>query len=61
MQADTILQDVFREAVAAQDVQLRIGPVVLAAMLERQVNHIAGVLAFVSSLKVCPLCDEVAG
>lgn len=42
-------------AVAAADVPLRIGPLLLRSLAERQDEQVTGVSVFVNSLKACPL------
>jgi origin recognition complex subunit 3 len=51
-QADNILETVFRGAVAAADVPLRLGAPLLRSMLDRQREQVAGIQAFISSIKV---------
>lgn len=52
VQSGVILETVFKIAVAADDVPLRIGAPLLQGMLERQHDQVAGIQAFASSLKV---------
>lgn len=52
VQTGTILETVFRGAVAAGDVPLQLGAPLLRSMLDRQHEQIAGIQAFISSLKV---------
>lgn len=52
VQSDSILETVFKIAVAADDVPLRIGGSLLRGMLDRQHEQVAGIQAFISSLKV---------
>lgn len=40
-------------AVVAGDIPLRLGPQILRGMLDRQRDQMAGIQAFISSLKVC--------
>lgn len=52
-QGSTALEQVIvRAAVAAHDVPLRIGPSLLESLMNRQRNQVAGIQAFISSLKV---------
>lgn len=51
VQTETILESVFKSVVSSPQFPLQIGPSLLASMLDRQQNHIAGIQAFVSSLK----------
>jgi origin recognition complex subunit 3 len=46
------METVFKIAVVADDVPIRLGPPLLRGLLDRQRDHLAGVQAFVSSLKV---------
>lgn len=52
MQTGTILETVFKGVVAAGDVPLRIDAPLLRNMLDRQRGQMAGIQAFISSLKV---------
>lgn len=52
VQTNSILETVFKVAVAAADVPVHVGPSLLRDLLERQQDQVAGVQAFVSSLKV---------
>lgn len=52
VQAKTVLESVFRVAVAAADVPLRLGPDLLDSLVERQREQVAGIQVFVSSVKV---------
>ena len=52
VQSGSILETVFKIAVAAADVPVRIGGPLLRSMLERQQDQVAGIQSFVSSLKV---------
>lgn len=56
VQTDTILENVFKGAVISSDVPLRLGPQILRSMLDRQRDHMAGIQAFISSLKVRWIC-----
>jgi origin recognition complex subunit 3 len=52
VQAGAILETVVKVAVAASNVPLRIGGNLLRSMLDRQLDQVAGIQSFVSSLKV---------
>ncbi|UNI15075.1 Origin recognition complex subunit 3 [Purpureocillium takamizusanense] len=60
VQTEAILETLFRGAVAACDVPLRLGAPLLRGMLDRQHDQIAGVQAFVSSLKYAYMCHFYA-
>lgn len=61
VQTGMILETVFKGAVAAADVPLQLGAPLLRNMLDRQHEQIAGIQAFISSLKVCTKAQELAG
>lgn len=52
VQAEAMLETLFNSAVAASQVPLRLGGPLLHGMLDRQQDQVAGVQAFISSLKV---------
>lgn len=52
VQTETILESVFMGTVVASDIPLRLGPQILRGMLDRQRDQMAGIQAFISSLKV---------
>lgn len=52
VQTEGILETVFKGAVAANDVALRLGAPLLRWMLDRQRDQVAGIQSFISSLKV---------
>lgn len=52
VQSSTILERIFRTAVAGANVPLRFGPGLLQSLLDRQRDHAAGIQVFVNSLKV---------
>ncbi|KAM3524438.1 hypothetical protein NHJ13051_004559 [Beauveria bassiana] len=60
VQTDTILESVFKGAVAASDVPLRLGGPLLRWMLDRQRDQVAGIQAFISSLKYAYMCHFFA-
>lgn len=57
VQTDTILEQVFKPAVAGSDVALRLGPKLLQGFIERQHDQVAGIHTFLSSLKVGLECS----
>lgn len=52
VQMSSILESVFKCAVADGSCALRLGPALLTSLIERQQNQVAGIQVFVSSLKV---------
>lgn len=60
MQTETILETVFKTAVAAADVPLQLGGPLLRSMLDRQRDQVAGIQAFISSLKYAYMCHFYA-
>lgn len=56
VQSDSILETVFRIAVAASDVPVRLGGSLLHAMLQRQHEQVAGIQAFIASIKYAYMC-----
>ncbi|KAL7810476.1 origin recognition complex subunit 3 N-terminus domain-containing protein [Trichoderma aethiopicum] len=60
VQTETILESVFMGAVVAGDIPLRLGPQVLRGMLDRQRDQMAGIQAFISSLKYVYMCHFYA-
>ncbi|PNP40304.1 hypothetical protein TGAMA5MH_07782 [Trichoderma gamsii] len=60
VQTDTILENVFKGTVISSDVPLRLGPQILRSMLDRQRDHMAGIQAFISSLKYIYMCHFYA-
>lgn len=57
--SSTILSRILKVAVAATEVAVRIGPVLLSMLLERQRGQVAGIEAFISSLKVGHLIRSI--
>ena len=49
----SLFETIFKIAVVADDVPLRIGASLLRGMVERQHDQVAGIQAFIRSLKVC--------
>ncbi|EGR47629.1 uncharacterized protein TRIREDRAFT_4366 [Trichoderma reesei QM6a] len=60
VQTETILESVFMGAVVASDIPLRLGPHILRGMLDRQRDQMAGIQAFISSLKYVYMCHFYA-
>ncbi|KAL7799154.1 origin recognition complex subunit 3 N-terminus domain-containing protein [Trichoderma ceciliae] len=60
VQTETILESVFKGAVVSSDVALRLGPQILRGMLDRQRDQMAGIQAFISSLKYIYMCHFYA-
>ena len=52
VQSGAILESIFKTAVAGADVPVRLGAQLLTGMLDRQEDQVAGIQAFISSLKV---------
>lgn len=53
VQSGYVLEAVFKTAIAGSKATLRLGPSLLQGLLERQKDQVAGIQAFISSLKVC--------
>ncbi|TFB03827.1 Origin recognition complex subunit 3 [Trichoderma ghanense] len=60
VQTETILESVFMGTVVASDIPLRLGPQILRGMLDRQRDQMAGIQAFISSLKYVYMCHFYA-
>lgn len=60
VQTASILESVFKEAVAAADVPLRLGAPLLQSMLDRQHEQVAGIQSFISSIKYAYMCHFYA-
>ncbi|KAL6878664.1 origin recognition complex subunit 3 N-terminus domain-containing protein [Trichoderma novae-zelandiae] len=60
VQTETILERVFMGAVVSSDIPLRLGPQILRGMLDRQRDQMAGIQAFISSLKYIYMCHFYA-
>ncbi|KAL1898073.1 Origin recognition complex subunit 3 [Ceratocystis pirilliformis] len=56
----TILERVFRVAVASVDVPLRLGPNLLRSFVDRQQDQVAGIQSFIDSLKYAYMCHFYA-
>ena len=52
VQANTVLENVFKVAIASKDVALRLGPGLLHTLVERQREQVAGIQILISSVKV---------
>jgi len=52
VQADSVLESVFKTAVAGSQAVVRLGPGLLRSLVERQQHQVAGIQVFISSLKV---------
>ena len=52
VQADLVLDNVFKTAIAGTQATLRLGPTLLKSLLERQRDQVAGIRVFISSIKV---------
>jgi origin recognition complex subunit 3 len=51
-QTSSILEDVFLKVVAGATAPLRLGPLLVSSLMERQDNHVQSIQAFISTLKV---------
>ncbi len=51
-QSTTILESVFKSAIAGRDVALSLGPAFLQSLVDRQRDQVAGIPEFVNSVKV---------
>jgi origin recognition complex subunit 3 len=51
-QSKAILENVFKTAIARKDVPIRLGPNLLQSLIDRQQDQVAGVQAFINSIKV---------
>lgn len=60
VQTESILETVFKLAVVADDVPVRLGASLLRGMLDRQRHDVAGIQAFVSSIKYAYMCHFYA-
>ncbi|KAL2269805.1 hypothetical protein VTJ83DRAFT_1989 [Remersonia thermophila] len=60
VQAGSVLDGVVKTAVASTHAALRIGPSLLRTLVDRQRHHVAGVHAFVASLKYAYMCHFYA-
>lgn len=52
VQAGSVLETVFKTAVAGNQSVMRIGPSLLRSLVDRQQDQVAGIQVFISSLKV---------
>ncbi|KAK5654986.1 hypothetical protein OQA88_6745 [Cercophora sp. LCS_1] len=60
VQADSVLESVFKAAVAGSQAMLRLGPSLLRSLVERQKDQVAGIQVFISSLKYAYMCHFYA-
>jgi origin recognition complex subunit 3 len=60
VQAGSVLDGVVKTAVASTHAALRIGPTLLRILVDRQRHHVAGIHAFVASLKYAYMCHFYA-
>ncbi|KAK4218750.1 origin recognition complex subunit 3 N-terminus-domain-containing protein [Rhypophila decipiens] len=60
VQADSVLESVFKSAVAGTQATVRLGPSLLRSLLERQRDQVAGIHVFISSLKYAYMCHFYA-
>ena len=51
-QTSLILERVFQKAIAGSKAPLRLGPVLVSSLMERQRDHVQSVQAFIAALKV---------
>ncbi|KAK6079779.1 origin recognition complex subunit [Seiridium cupressi] len=59
-QSTTVIEKIFKTAVAHFDAPLRLGPSLLTSLLERQQDQVAGLPMFISSLKYAYMCHYYA-
>ncbi|KAL1837432.1 hypothetical protein VTJ49DRAFT_3784 [Mycothermus thermophilus] len=60
VQAGSVLDGVVKTAIASTYAALRIGPSLLRTLVDRQHHHVAGIHAFVASLKYAYMCHFYA-
>ncbi|KAK3362945.1 origin recognition complex subunit 3 N-terminus-domain-containing protein [Lasiosphaeria hispida] len=60
VQAGSVLDSVFKSAVAGSHALLRLGPSLLRSLVERQQDQVAGIQVFISSLKYAYMCHLYA-
>ncbi|KAI5466668.1 origin recognition complex subunit 3 N-terminus-domain-containing protein [Mariannaea sp. PMI_226] len=60
IQTAAILETVFKTSVAAADVPVHLGPLLLRSMLDRQRDQVSGIQTFVMSLKYAYMCHFYA-
>jgi origin recognition complex subunit 3 len=60
VQAGSVLESVFKHAIAGTQARLRLGPGLLRTLVERQHDHVAGIQVFVSSIKYAYMCHFYA-
>ncbi|KAK0733876.1 origin recognition complex subunit 3 N-terminus-domain-containing protein [Lasiosphaeria miniovina] len=60
VQAGSVLESVFKSAVAGSQALVRLGPSLLRNLVERQQDQVAGIQVFISSLKYAYMCHFYA-
>ncbi|KAK3487372.1 origin recognition complex subunit 3 N-terminus-domain-containing protein [Neurospora crassa] len=60
VQADLVLDNVFKSAIAGTQATLRLGPTLLRSLLDRQRDQVAGIRVFISSIKYAYMCHFYA-
>ncbi|KAK0656122.1 origin recognition complex subunit 3 N-terminus-domain-containing protein [Cercophora newfieldiana] len=60
VQADKVLESVFKAAVVGNRAVVRLGPGLLRSLMERQQEQVAGIQVFISSLKYAYMCHFYA-
>lgn len=60
VQADLVLDNVFKSSIAGTQATLRLGPNLLTSLLERQRDQVAGIRVFISSIKYAYMCHFYA-
>ncbi|TDZ27022.1 Origin recognition complex subunit 3 [Colletotrichum orbiculare MAFF 240422] len=60
VQTGTILEQIFKPAVAASDVTLFVGPNLVRSIVERQQDQVASIQSFVASIKYAYMCHFYA-
>ncbi|CCC04973.1 hypothetical protein SMACR_04340 [Sordaria macrospora] len=60
VQADLVLDNVFKSAIAGTQATLRLGPALLRNLLDRQRDQVAGIRVFISSIKYAYMCHFYA-
>ncbi|KAK3354163.1 origin recognition complex subunit 3 N-terminus-domain-containing protein [Neurospora tetraspora] len=60
VQADLVLDNVFKSAIAGTQATLRLGPTLLRRLLDRQRDQVAGIRVFISSIKYAYMCHFYA-
>jgi len=60
VQAEAVLESVFKTAIAGKQAVMRIGPSLLQTLLKRQQDQVAGIQVFISALKYAYMCHFYA-